>query len=127
MSNINYHFVSFSPSSVYHLKICQLCHPLFSFSKSKGYDRNLSFIVTQDPLEKTIPDFWRMIYEQKITTLVMLSEIGEGQSKCPIYWPQSGTVTHEDIDITFLEKNDKNEQYNIRKFSIKNSKVCQVQ
>ncbi|XP_074593902.1 protein tyrosine phosphatase 69D isoform X2 [Brevipalpus obovatus] len=88
----------------------------------QGYDRNLSFIVTQDPLEKTIPDFWRMIYEQKITTIVMLSEIGEGQSKCPIYWPQSGTITHEDVDITFLEKNDQNEQYTIRKFSIKNSK-----
>lgn len=41
----------------------------------EGYDNSESFIITQDPLDTTIPDFWRMISEQSITTIVMLSEV----------------------------------------------------
>lgn len=41
----------------------------------EGYDNSEAFIITQDPLENTIGDFWRMISEQSITTLVMISEV----------------------------------------------------
>lgn len=41
----------------------------------EGYDNTESFIITQDPLEDTIADFWRMISEQGITTIVMISEV----------------------------------------------------
>lgn len=41
----------------------------------EGYDNSESFIITQDPMENTIPDFWRMISEQSIKTIVMISEV----------------------------------------------------
>lgn len=41
----------------------------------EGYDNSESFIITQDPLEETIGDFWRMISEQSIHTIVMISEV----------------------------------------------------
>lgn len=41
----------------------------------EGYDNTESFIITQDPLEDTIADFWRMISEQGISTIVMISEV----------------------------------------------------
>lgn len=41
----------------------------------EGYDNSESFIITQDPLENTIADFWRMISEQGIKTIVMVSEV----------------------------------------------------
>lgn len=41
----------------------------------EGYDNSESFVITQDPLESTIPDFWRMILEQCISTIVMLSNV----------------------------------------------------
>lgn len=41
----------------------------------ESYDNSESFIITQDPLENTIPDFWRMISEQCISTIVMLSDV----------------------------------------------------
>ncbi|XP_054715589.1 tyrosine-protein phosphatase 69D-like [Uloborus diversus] len=56
-------------------------------SHIQGYYRSLSFIITQDPLPQTIWDFWRMVKEQHITTLVMLSELGPDLNKCPQYWP----------------------------------------
>lgn len=41
----------------------------------EGYDNSESFVITQDPLETTIADFWRMISEQCISTIVMLSDV----------------------------------------------------
>lgn len=41
----------------------------------EGYDSTENFIITQDPLETTIVDFWRMISEQSISTLIMISEV----------------------------------------------------
>ena len=40
------------------------------------------FIATQAPLESTVGDFWRMIWEQNCGTIVMLSKEFEGQQVC---------------------------------------------
>merc|ERR1712012_216584 len=34
---------------------------------------NASFIITQDPMESTVEDFWRMVTEHSIKTLVQLT------------------------------------------------------
>lgn len=44
-------------------------------SQFLGYDNSESYIIAQDPLPSTIADFWRMVFEQEITTIVMLSEV----------------------------------------------------
>lgn len=41
----------------------------------EGYDNSESFIITQDPLDSTIGDFWRMVLEQGVNTIVMISEV----------------------------------------------------
>ena len=38
-----------------------------------GYMTRRAFIATQAPIPDTIPDFWRMIWEQESSTVVMLS------------------------------------------------------
>lgn len=45
----------------------------------EGYDNSESIIITQDPMEETIADFWRMISEQSINTIVMISEVSHFQ------------------------------------------------
>ncbi|CAG2164165.1 unnamed protein product, partial [Oppiella nova] len=62
----------------------------------EGYDHSLSFIVTQDPMEHTVNEFWWTIAEQNVSTLVMLAELGDGQSKCHCYWPT------EEFDCEFV-------------------------
>jgi protein-tyrosine phosphatase len=50
----------------------------------QGYDNSESFIITQDPIESTTADFWRMVSEQSISTLVMLSDVSTAHPfMCP--------------------------------------------
>ncbi|XP_046745676.1 tyrosine-protein phosphatase 69D isoform X2 [Diprion similis] len=68
----------------------------------EGYDNSESFIVTQDPLESTIPDFWRMISEQCASTIVMLSDLSDGPRKCPRYWSDD-EVAYDHIRVRYIQ------------------------
>uniref|UniRef100_A0A1I7XKK8 Tyrosine-protein phosphatase domain-containing protein n=1 Tax=Heterorhabditis bacteriophora TaxID=37862 RepID=A0A1I7XKK8_HETBA len=47
------------------------------------------FICTQGPLESTVDDFWRMIYQERVESILMLCKPAEdGRVKCHIYWPE---------------------------------------
>lgn len=43
----------------------------------QGYRQKDSYIASQGPLQHTIEDFWRMIWEWKSCSIVMLTELEE--------------------------------------------------
>ena len=45
---------------------------------AKGYHKGKAFIATQGPLPDTADDFWRMVWEQKSATIVILAREREG-------------------------------------------------
>lgn len=48
------------------------------------------FICTQGPTEKTINDFWRMVWQERPSFIVMLCKVVEnGKPKCAQYWPEN--------------------------------------
>jgi protein tyrosine phosphatase len=63
-----------------------------------GFIKPKQFIATQGPIEDvpgqfdcTVPEFWRMIWEQKCNVIVMLCQTVElGKAKCTQYWPEKG-------------------------------------
>ena len=58
-----------------------------------GYVTPNAYIATQGPLEHTVHDFWRMVWEQNVNSVAMLSnESHGGQPKCTKYWPDSEEV-----------------------------------
>ena len=44
----------------------------------QGYKHSGAYIATQGPLQETIVDFWRMIWEFQCGCIVMLCELEEG-------------------------------------------------
>ena len=44
----------------------------------QGHKLKNGFIASQGPILDDIPDFWRMIWEQNTTTIVMIANILEG-------------------------------------------------
>ncbi|CAB3989657.1 receptor-type tyrosine- phosphatase F-like [Paramuricea clavata] len=58
------------------------------------------YIATQGPKPKTVNDFWRMIFEHKCPTIVMLTTLKEmGKTKCEKYWPEESGM-YGDIKVT---------------------------
>ncbi|XP_044012009.1 tyrosine-protein phosphatase 69D isoform X2 [Aphidius gifuensis] len=87
----------------------------------EGYDNSESFIITQDPLDTTIPDFWRMISDTCITTIVMLSDLNESPRKCPRYWPEDEAV-HEHIQVRYIQS-ESCPYYTRRELCVTNTKT----
>ena len=45
----------------------------------QGYKQRRAYIATQGPLESTMNDFWRMVWEQKSRCIVMLCQLEENE------------------------------------------------
>ncbi|XP_016528027.1 receptor-type tyrosine-protein phosphatase alpha isoform X1 [Poecilia formosa] len=87
-----------------------------------GYRQKDAYIASQGPLTHTIEDFWRMIWEWRSCSIVMLTELEErGQDKCAQYWPSDGAVSHGDIIIE-LKREEENESYTVRDLLVTNSR-----
>ena len=53
-----------------------------------GYFRPNDMIVTQGPTKGTARDFWRMLWESKVSTIAMVTETLEGDKSMSLrYWP----------------------------------------
>ena len=67
---------------VRHIHIVTLhVHPLNPHSPhltpSQGYSGDKEYIATQGPLEQTVVEFWKMVWEQNTATIVMLTNLVE--------------------------------------------------
>ncbi|XP_063326137.1 receptor-type tyrosine-protein phosphatase delta-like isoform X15 [Pelmatolapia mariae] len=69
-----------------------------------GYRKQNAYIATQGSLPETFGDFWRMIWEQRSATIVMMTKLEErSRVKCDQYWPTRGTETYGLIQVTLLD------------------------
>ncbi|XP_067385006.1 receptor-type tyrosine-protein phosphatase F isoform X5 [Channa argus] len=83
-----------------------------------GYRKQNAYIATQGPLPETLSDFWRMVWEQRSTTIVMMTRLEEkSRVKCDQYWPLRGTETYGMIQVTMLDTVEL-ATYSVRTFAL---------
>lgn len=88
-----------------------------------GYRQSRAFIGTQGPLPCTFDCFWRMIWEQRVAIIVMITNLVErGRRKCDMYWPKDGVETYGVIQVK-LVKEEVMATYTVRTFQIRHLKL----
>ncbi|XP_056302888.1 receptor-type tyrosine-protein phosphatase S [Danio aesculapii] len=97
-----------------------------------GYRKQNAYIATQGPLPETFADFWRMVWEQRAASVVMMTRLEEkSRVKCDQYWPSRGTDSFGAVQVSLLDtmelatfcvrtfslhKNGSNERREVRQF-----------
>uniref|UniRef100_A0A8C7TYK1 protein-tyrosine-phosphatase n=1 Tax=Oncorhynchus mykiss TaxID=8022 RepID=A0A8C7TYK1_ONCMY len=109
-----------------------------------GYHRPRHYIATQGPMQETVRDFWRMIWQENSGSIVMVTNLVEvgrfvfpfptphtinvhnkyitdhicfsAQVKCVRYWPDE-TEVYGDVKVTLIETEPLAE-YVIRTFTV---------
>uniref|UniRef100_A0A8C5HCK0 protein-tyrosine-phosphatase n=1 Tax=Gouania willdenowi TaxID=441366 RepID=A0A8C5HCK0_GOUWI len=82
-----------------------------------GYHRPRHYIATQGPMQETVRDFWRMVWQENSASIVMVTNLVEvGRVKCVRYWPDE-TELYGDIKVTLIETEPLAE-YVIRTFTV---------
>ncbi|KAG0713343.1 Receptor-type tyrosine-protein phosphatase T [Chionoecetes opilio] len=76
---------------------------LISRHNSLGISGPRHFIATQGPKEtndRTLDDFWRMVWQNKTNVIVMLGNLIEGgRGKVSQYWPDSGEDRYGEVMV----------------------------
>ncbi|UYV65210.1 PTPRD [Cordylochernes scorpioides] len=72
-----------------------------------GYRRHNAYVATQGPLPETFADFWRMVWEQRSFTIVMVTKLEERtRIKCDQYWPSRGTEVYGVMHVTITDREE---------------------
>ncbi|XP_070315162.1 receptor-type tyrosine-protein phosphatase U isoform X3 [Odocoileus virginianus] len=83
----------------------------------EGYHRSNHFIATQGPKPEMVYDFWRMVWQEHCSSIVMITKLVEvGRVKCSRYWPEDSDM-YGDIKIT-LVKTETLAEYVVRSFAL---------
>uniref|UniRef100_A0A8C0WAI5 Receptor-type tyrosine-protein phosphatase C n=1 Tax=Castor canadensis TaxID=51338 RepID=A0A8C0WAI5_CASCN len=89
-----------------------------------GFKEPRKYIAAQGPRDETVDDFWRMIWEQKATVIVMVTRCEEGnRNKCAEYWPsmEEGTRAFGDV-VVKINEHKRCPDYTIQKLNITSKK-----
>lgn len=82
------------------------CSDYINANYIPGNNFRWEYIATQGPLPGTKDDFWRMVWEQNVHSLVMVTQCVErGMVKCDHYWPtDSEPLCYGDIVVQLLSE-----------------------
>jgi protein tyrosine phosphatase len=85
-----------------------------------SYTQQRAFILTQSPLISTLVDFWQMVYDNNVSTIVMLDGQSLRDDTCARYWPSGDPADHNygQFNVT-LESEEQHDLVIIRSFRLR--------
>ncbi|XP_047664641.1 receptor-type tyrosine-protein phosphatase H isoform X2 [Tachysurus fulvidraco] len=92
-----------------------------------GYGKKKKqYIAAQGPLPSTVNDFWRMVWEQKSSAIVMLTNCTEGgKIKCEHYWPMDNMPCLYGNLLVTIQSEQKESCWTQREFTIRNESTSE--
>uniref|UniRef100_A0AAR2K294 protein-tyrosine-phosphatase n=1 Tax=Pygocentrus nattereri TaxID=42514 RepID=A0AAR2K294_PYGNA len=86
----------------------------------------LQYMAAQGPLPHTCTHFWRSVWEQGVTVIIMLTTLTErGRTKCHQYWPHPPEVKDYDYLQVCCHSEECNLAYVTRELTLKNTQLGQ--
>ncbi|KAK7103069.1 hypothetical protein V1264_021197 [Littorina saxatilis] len=72
----------------------------------RGHQSRKAYIATQGPRRNTTGDFWKTVWQNNVSNIVMLTNLKEdGKKKCEQYWPSQGKqYRYGLVDVLGLEE-----------------------
>ncbi|XP_022097200.1 receptor-type tyrosine-protein phosphatase T-like isoform X2 [Acanthaster planci] len=86
-----------------------------------GYKHESKYIACQGPTKASVNDMWRMVWQERVGKIVMLTNLIEnGKGKCEQYWPDEGGKDYGEL---FVRKVDESSHSNfiVRTFHLSKS------
>ncbi|KAJ8373768.1 hypothetical protein SKAU_G00043480 [Synaphobranchus kaupii] len=95
------------------------CADYINASYIPGNNFRREYIATQGPLPGTKDDFWKMVWEQNVHNIVMVTQcLEKGRVKCDHYWPfDQDPLYYGDLIVQMLSESELPE-WTIREFKI---------
>ncbi|XP_071953150.1 uncharacterized protein [Antedon mediterranea] len=83
----------------------------------KGFVKENEYIAAQGPNKSTVVDFWRMIWQENVSVVIMTANLVEdGKNKCTQYWPEN-VNKYGELNVSFLKETSKT-SYLTRKLKV---------
>ncbi|KAK3738405.1 hypothetical protein RRG08_037042 [Elysia crispata] len=103
------------------LKVYDDYEDYINASHIKDYNNKKVYIAAQAPNDCTTNDFVRMLWEQEIDRIIMLTKLVEGKKvKSVRYWPQEGQKVYYDINMQ-LVSTQVYAEYTVRRLKLSKS------
>ncbi|XP_046560348.1 receptor-type tyrosine-protein phosphatase kappa-like [Haliotis rubra] len=91
-----------------------------------GYSKQHQYIASQGPNKAMIRDFWRMVWQQRVCKVVMLTNLVEAcKKKCEQYWPEEGGIKYGEVTVRIVDT-AKYTDYTIRTFEISQLEISRI-
>uniref|UniRef100_A0A9J8DGJ8 protein-tyrosine-phosphatase n=1 Tax=Cyprinus carpio carpio TaxID=630221 RepID=A0A9J8DGJ8_CYPCA len=97
------------------------CSDYINASYIPGNNFRREYIATQGPLPGTKDDFWKMVWEQNVHNIVMVTQcVEKGRVKCDHYWPFDQESLYYGDLVVQMQSESVLPEWTIREFKICN-------